>query len=97
MTTYAAGAVARSTVTFVPTTGTVELADVRVRAITAEGDVITNLTPEAGADPNVFYADINIPDDAISGPWGIRWWSSDPDIVAQDDTFQVERSVVPTG
>ena len=88
---YTAGAVVRSTVTFVPASGTTDIANVTAVATSAEG-ATTSLTPVAGT-ANVYYADINIPDTAITGPWSVRWECSGPDIVFED-SFDVVASTV---
>jgi hypothetical protein len=90
-TSFLAGSRVRSTVTFVPESGTVLLTNVTARAIDAEGNV-TTLTPVAGST-NVFTADVAIPDSAISGPWVVRWESSTPKIVV-DDPFSVSASAM---
>lgn len=90
---YPAGARVRSTVTFVPESGSTLLANVTARVVDAEG-VVTALTPAAGAGAEQYTADIAIPDTAISGPWTVRWECSTPKIVVEVD-FAVDHSALP--
>lgn len=87
---YLAGSILRSTVTLVPESGTVLLANVTATAIDAEGGE-HELTPEDGAAANQFKATFPVPDTAISGPWAVRWESSTPKI-AVETSFDVVAS-----
>ncbi len=91
---YTAGAVVRSTVTFVPASGSVDVENVTARAILPDGTT-AHLTPAAGA-ANVFTADYTIPDTAIDGPLLIRWECSSPKIVAEvGDTIAASAMLDP--
>jgi len=90
---YLAGSVVRSTVTFVPASSTVDIANVSATITDSEGTQ-TNGSPVAGAT-NVFYADVVVPDTAISGPWLVRWECSAPKI-SYEDSFAVTASSATT-
>lgn len=91
-----AGNTMRSTVTFVPASGTVLIADVTARVLVPTGTTgstagILTLTPVAGAT-NVFYADIAVPDNATAATWVVRWESNSPSpkIALEDSTTRLQ-------
>ena len=94
-----AGNVVRTTITFVPLTGTVSLSDVTCRVLKDDGTV-ANLTPAAnGAIVNSFYAEVTVPDTTPSSRWRFRWESRPPSptITLDDSTtrFDVLQSDFP--
>lgn len=87
---YLAGSRVRSTVTFVPESGSTSIGNVTARATDAEGNV-TALTVAAGGSADQYTVDMTIADTAISGPWVVRWESSSPKITVET-TFDVVAS-----
>jgi hypothetical protein len=82
MTTYLAGSIVRSTVTFVPETGNTSIGNVSAVATDAAGNRTVLTVAQVVTDQ--YKADITIPDTAIDGPWVVRWESSSPKISAED-------------
>lgn len=92
-----AGNVVRTTITFVPATGTVALADVTCRVLKYDGSV-ESLTPVSGGT-NIFYADVAVPDTVPNSRWRFRWESRTPSpVITLDDLttrFDVLQSDFP--
>jgi hypothetical protein len=96
--TITAGNVVEATVTFVPESGTVLIADVSARLHKADGTDVT-LTGITGAHPS-FEVEWASADTDITGRYQIRWESNSPSpkIVVEDATtaFVLIGSVLAT-
>lgn len=88
-----AGNVIRATVTFVPASGTVILANVSIRAIDSKGTLLTpgSITDLTG---QVFRCDIPVPDATRRGRGRVRWESSSPQI-AIEQVYDITESGIP--
>lgn len=91
---YIAGAVVRTTVTFVPESGTTALANISATAEDTQGNTYA-LTVAATAVADQYTADVTTPDTAITGRWWVRFESSSPNITAET-TFDVVASALAT-
>ncbi len=81
------GNVVRSTVTFTPASGSVELADVSCRLSKAHrSEVAVSGIVDAGSGS--FYVDVETTESDPPGLWVFRWESSSPSprIVIEDET-----------
>lgn len=81
---YTAGAVVRSTVVWVPESGSSSLVNTSASVQDAVGLAIFPTVVKPPATTETYYVDINIPDNAITGRWRVRWESSSPDMVFED-------------
>lgn len=94
------GNTVRCTVTFVPETGTVSLADVSARCVDGATQTVHVLDPVEDST-NVFHADLTVPDDvAVGGTWRFRFESNTPSphisLEGDDMAFEVAASRMPT-
>lgn len=89
-----AGNVVRSSVVFVPSTGTVSLADVTCRAM-GDNRTVYSLTVVSDGT-NAFHADVTVPDTAPAARWVFRWESRSPSPVITLDDETTQFDVVPS-
>lgn len=87
-----AGNTVGATVTFTPREGVVLLDNVTAWSYEHKTKTKTPLVPVTVA-PNMFYAEIPTPDDAIGGMWTVRFESSSPKI-AVEETWLVDPAAV---